>query len=251
MRLHPAHEPCDWDQHQFSSEMWVDRGVRDSSQRTADLESADVVYLSRHRFSLWCVRYRAVTSDRLKDPNALLRRQGAARAAKSHKTIHRAFTGPQTQSAVAKAAHHPVMIAKALLQGAQRARLTQALDSANRLAFRIEREQHARRGRLTIDEHGARAAVATIAHQLGAGERRIQMHAQSVEQTRARLDGERARCSVDAQREAQAALANATLWRGRILHRFSRFGRLGERACRCGGTQSDERSAAQKRAPRE
>ena len=65
VRLHPAHTPCRWHEHQFSSEWWMDRRMRQPAERAPDVASADLVYLTDHSFSLWCHRQRAVAKDQL------------------------------------------------------------------------------------------------------------------------------------------------------------------------------------------
>ena len=65
VRLHPAHTPCRWKEHQFATEWWMDRHMRTSA---ADVASADLVYLTHHSFSLWCQRQQSVAVDHLRSP---------------------------------------------------------------------------------------------------------------------------------------------------------------------------------------
>ena len=96
MRLHPAHVPCNWEDHQFASELWMDRGVRDSSWTVPEPGLADVIYLSQHSLSLWCTRSRAVAVDHLSSPEPSTRLKGRAcpdNEQVNSSYIERAFTG--------------------------------------------------------------------------------------------------------------------------------------------------------------
>ena len=64
VRLHPAHTPCRWHEHQFSSEWWMDRWMAEKVS-PPDGRDPDLVYLTDHSFSLWCHRQQAVVKDHL------------------------------------------------------------------------------------------------------------------------------------------------------------------------------------------
>ena len=64
VRLHPAHTPCRWHEHQFSSEWWMDRWMAEKVSPPAGRDP-DLVYLTDHSFSLWCHRQQAVVKDHL------------------------------------------------------------------------------------------------------------------------------------------------------------------------------------------
>src|SRR5262249_11290706 len=100
----------------------------------------------------------------------------------------------------AETAHQRVLVAERLLHGVKLSAGGQAVDAANLLALDFDRERRARVDRAAIDDHRARAARAAIAAALVAGHRFFEMHAQRVEQRRARLDLEPYGLSVDVER---------------------------------------------------
>src|SRR6516225_3449464 len=90
----------------------------------------------------------------------------------------------------------------------QLAVLREAVDVANLLALDLDRERRARIHRASIDDHRAGAARAAIAPALVAGHWLVEMHAQRIEQCRARLDLETNRLAVDVQRHRYGAGAD-------------------------------------------
>ena len=72
--------------------------------------------------------------------------------------------------------------------GVELVALRQALDRAHACVRAGRPRAASRRSAAAVDEHRARAAVAAVAHELRAGQRRLAVAAQRVEQRRARLD---------------------------------------------------------------
>ncbi len=82
IRLHPDHTPCRWPEHQFATELHLDEALGRSQVRarwtTSEASEADLIMLTEHRLSLWCVREHAVSHDLLKSPDARTRARGRA-----------------------------------------------------------------------------------------------------------------------------------------------------------------------------
>ena len=91
VRLHPAHTPCRWHEHQFSSEWWMDRWMAEKVSPPAGRDP-DLVYLTDHSFSLWCHRQQAVVKDQLvsAEPEKRLKARACLEGAPPHGGVARA-----------------------------------------------------------------------------------------------------------------------------------------------------------------
>ena len=91
VRLHPAHTPCRWHEHQFSSEWWMDRWMAEKVSPPAGRDP-DLVYLTDHSFSLWCHRQQAVVKDQLvsAEPEKRLKARACIEGAPPHGGVARA-----------------------------------------------------------------------------------------------------------------------------------------------------------------
>ncbi len=98
------------------------------------------------------------------------------------------------------------MLTEGGLHGMQRAAVGHAFNGGDLLIFRLHGEQRTGFYWLAVQVHGACAALAGIAADVGAGE--AQLFAQDVNQQRARLDVDRVRGSVDGERNLHAGLAS-------------------------------------------
>ena len=76
IRLHPAHTPCRWREHQFSTESWLDEELRATTTTTTG--EADLIFLANHNFALWCHRSMAVKADLLRSSSLTARLRGRA-----------------------------------------------------------------------------------------------------------------------------------------------------------------------------
>ena len=103
----------------------------------------------------------------------------------------------------AEAAHQAVVVAERLLHRMERVALRKAVDRADVLALRFDREHRARVVGAAVDDHRARAAGAAIAHALLAGD--VEPRAHRVEQRHARLDAQLMPLAVDRQRDRDLA----------------------------------------------
>ena len=95
----------------------------------------------------------------------------------------------------AEAALQRVMLAERRLQRRQVVVVRQALDRDDLGAFGLHREHQAGAHRLAVDQHGAGAADAVLAADMGAGQ--PQMMAQAIGERQARLDLDLDRLAVD------------------------------------------------------
>lgn len=107
LRLHPAHTPCEWKEHQFATEWWLDRALtmatkRNSSWLVNDPEKADLIFIASHNFALWCVRQLGVQKDWLKSPEPLVRELGRA-CPRMNRSDHRNLL----EIATIRASKHP------------------------------------------------------------------------------------------------------------------------------------------------
>src|SRR5829696_2457941 len=105
----------------------------------------------------------------------------------------------------AEAAHQPVLVAEGLLDGVENGVLREALDGADPLPLRFDRQCRAGVDRLAVRNHRAGAAGAAIAHPLRAGDRWIGPRAQRVEQRHSRLDLEPVHLTVDVEADRHRA----------------------------------------------
>ena len=53
LRLHPDHAPCDWENHQFASEVWLDRALQEGTMAgkepvwaVTDPAKADLIFIT-------------------------------------------------------------------------------------------------------------------------------------------------------------------------------------------------------------
>jgi len=95
----------------------------------------------------------------------------------------------------AEAALQRVMLAERSLQRRQSVFKRETLDGHHLGAFGLHREQQARAHGCAVDQHGAGAAHAVLAADMGAGE--PQMMAQAIGQRQSRLDFDLDRLAVD------------------------------------------------------
>src|SRR5262249_19675703 len=86
----------------------------------------------------------------------------------------------------AEAALEAVLLVEALLNRVQLGTVREALDRLHLAAVDLDGEVRARLGRSPVDEHRARAAVARVAADMGAGE--AELLPQQVDEQQPRLD---------------------------------------------------------------
>src|SRR5438445_9247251 len=97
----------------------------------------------------------------------------------------------------AEAALQGVLLDERRLHGAQLALGREALDGGDRMAARIDGQEHAGVHRLAVEQDGAAAALTAVADLLRARQRRIEPIPERVEKRDARLDPETAHLAVD------------------------------------------------------